>query len=135
MNRLHGKVAVVTGGNAGIGEAIAKTFAREGASVVITGRRQGELDRVVNAIVKEEGKAFAVVGSVTDESHVQETVRRTVQRFGRLDILVNNAGVGGFGKRLHEIEDATWAQVLDVNVTGVFRMTRAVLPQMLMQGI
>jgi NAD(P)-dependent dehydrogenase (short-subunit alcohol dehydrogenase family) len=134
MNRLRGKVAIVTGGNAGIGEAIAKVFAREGASIVITGRRQGELDRVVNAIVKEQGKAFAVPGSVTDESHIQETVRRTVQQFGRLDILVNNAGVGDFGKRLHEIDDATWAQVLDVNITGVFRMTRAVLPQMLTQG-
>ncbi len=134
MNRLRGKVAVVTGGNAGIGEAIAKVFAREGASVVITGRRQGELDRVVNDIVKEQGKAFAIAGSVTDESHVQETVRQTVQQFGRLDILVNNAGVGDFGKRLHEIDDATWAQVMDVNLTGVFRMTRAVLPQMLTQG-
>ena len=134
MNRLSGKVAVITGGNAGIGEAIAKAFAREGASVVITGRRQGELDRVVSDIVKEQGKAFAVAGSVTDEPHVQETVRRTVQQFGRLDILVNNAGVGDFGKRLHEIDDATWSQVLDVNLTGVFRMTRAVLPQMLKQG-
>ncbi|HEX4968433.1 MAG TPA: SDR family oxidoreductase, partial [Nitrospiraceae bacterium] len=106
----------------------------EGASVVITGRRQGELNRVVNDIVKEQGKAFAVVGSITDESHVRETVHRTVQQFGRLDILVNNAGVGDFGKRLDEIDDATWAQVLDVNLTGVFRMTRAVLPQMLTQG-
>ena len=134
MNRLHGKVAVITGGNAGIGEAITKAFVREGASVVITGRRQEELRRVVNDIVKEQGKAFAVAGSVTDERHVQETVRQTVQQFGRLDILVNNAGVGDFGKRLHEIDDATWMQVFDVNLTGVFRMTRAVLPQMLKQG-
>ena len=134
MNRLSGKVAVVTGGNAGIGEAIAKAFAREGALVVITGRRQGELDRVVSDVVKEQGKAFAVAGSVTEEPHVQETVSRAVQQFGRLDILVNNAGVGDFGKRLHEIDDATWAHVLDVNLTGVFRMTRAVLPQMLKQG-
>ncbi len=133
MNRLRGKVAIVTGGNAGIGEAIAKAFTREGASVVITGRRQGELDRVINDIEKDQGKALAVAGSVTDESHVEETVRRTVQQFGRLDILVNNAGVGDFGKRLHEIDDATWAQVLDVNLTGVFRMTRAVLPYMLEQ--
>jgi NAD(P)-dependent dehydrogenase (short-subunit alcohol dehydrogenase family) len=134
MNRLHGKVAVITGGNAGIGEAIAKAFVREGASVVITGRRQKELDRVVNDIVKAQGKAFAVAGSVTDELHVQETVRQTVQQFGQLDILVNNAGVGDFGKRLHEIDDATWIQIFDVNMTGVFRMTRAVLPKMLKQG-
>ncbi len=134
MNRLSGKVAVVTGGNAGIGEAIAKAFAREGASVVITGRRQGELDRVVNDILQAQGKAFAVAGSVTDEHFAQEAVRQTVQQFGELDILVNNAGIGDFGKRLHEINDTTWAQVLDVNLTGVFRMTRAVLPQMLKQG-
>jgi NAD(P)-dependent dehydrogenase (short-subunit alcohol dehydrogenase family) len=134
MNRLSGKVAVVTGGNAGIGEAIAKVFAREGASVVITGRRQGELYRVVSDIVKEQGKVFAVVGSVTEESHVQEAVRQAVQQFGRLDILINNAGVGDFGRRLHEIDDTTWAHVLDVNLTGVFRMTRAALPQMLEQG-
>ena len=134
MNRLKGKVAVITGGSAGIGEAIAKVFAREAASVVITGRRQGELYRVVSDIVKEQGKVFAVVGSVTDESHVLETVRQAIQQFGRLDILVNNAGVGDFGKRLHEIDDATWARVLDVNVSGVFRMTRAALPQMLKQG-
>jgi len=134
MNRLHGKVAIITGGSAGIGEAIAKVFAREAASVVITGRRQGELDRVVSDIVKEQGKVCSVVGSVTDESHVQEAVRRTVQQFGRLDILINNAGVGDFGKRLHEIDDATWARVIDVNLSGVFRMTRATLPQMLKQG-
>ncbi len=134
MNRLQGKVAIITGGSAGIGEAIAKAFVREGASVVITGRRQKELDRVVNDIMKEQGKAFAVAGSVTDELHVQETVRQTVRQFGQLDILVNNAGVGDFGKRLHEIDDATWTQVFDVNLTGVFRMTRAVLPQMLKQG-
>ena len=134
MNRLYGKVAVITGGSAGIGEAIAKVFARESASVVITGRRQGELDRVVNDIVKEQGKGFAVVGSVTDESHVQEVVRRTIQQFGRLDILINNAGVGDFGRRLHELDDATWAHVLDVNLSGVFRMTRAAVPQMLKQG-
>ena len=133
MKRLQGKVAVITGGNSGIGEAIAKAFAREGALVVITGRRHVELDRVVSDIVKEEGKAFSVAGSVTDELRVQETVRQTVQRFGRLDILVNNAGLGDFGKRLHEIDDPTWTQVLDVNLTGVFRMTRAVLPQMLKQ--
>jgi NAD(P)-dependent dehydrogenase (short-subunit alcohol dehydrogenase family) len=134
MNRLEGKVAVVTGGNAGIGEAIAKRFAEEGASVVVTGRRQQELDRVVRVVRHSKGKALAVAGSVADEAHAQDVVRRALDSFGRVDILVNNAGIGDFGKRLHEIDDVTWANVLDVNLTGVFRMTRAILPQMLKQG-
>jgi NAD(P)-dependent dehydrogenase (short-subunit alcohol dehydrogenase family) len=134
MNRLEGKVAVVTGGNAGIGEAVARRFAEEGAAVVLTGRRQQELDRVVSVIRHGKGKALAVAGSVTDEGHVQHVVRKAVDSFGRTDILVNNAGIGDFGKRLHEIDDATWGTVLDINLTGVFRMTRAIVPQMLKQG-
>lgn len=134
MKRLEGKVAVVTGGNAGIGEAIAKRFADEGASVVITGRRQQELDHVVNVIRLHKGTVLGVAGSVTDDTHVRDVIRRTLDSFGKIDVLVNNAGIGAFGKRLHETDDATWASVLDVNVTGVFRMTRAVIPQMLKQG-
>lgn len=134
MNRLEGKVAVVTGGNAGIGEAVAKRFAEEGASVVVTGRRQQELDRVVSGIRHNKGKALAVAGSVTDEAHAQDVAQRTLDSFGHIDILVNNAGIGDFGKRLHETDDATWTSVLDVNLTGVFRMTRAIVPQMLKQG-
>lgn len=131
MNRLAGKVALVTGGNAGIGEAIAKTFAREGAAVLITGRRQQELDRVVTDIGRMSGRAAAVAGSVTDEAHARAAVREAVARFGGLDILVNNAGIGEFGRRIHELDDETWARVLDVNLTGVFRMTRAAVPEML----
>ncbi len=134
MNRLEGKVAVVTGGNAGIGEAIAKRFADEGASVVVTGRRQEELDRVAAVIRLNKGKVLGVAGSVTDEAHAHDVVRRAIDSFGRIDILVNNAGIGAFGKRLHETDDASWADVLAVNLTGVFRMTRAVIPQMLKQG-
>lgn len=134
MNRLHGKVAIVTGGNAGIGEAIAKLFAQEGAAVVITGRRKEELDRVLKEIERDRGKVLAVAGSVTDEAHVREVVAQTVRAFSRLDILVNNAGIGEFGKKIHETDDATWQQVLDVNLNGLFRMTRAALPAMLKAG-
>jgi len=134
MNRLEGKVAIVTGGNAGIGEAVAKRFAEEGAAVVITGRRQAELDRVMSGIRHNNGKGLAVTGSVTDELHVRDVMQRTLDSFGRIDILINNAGIGDFGKRIHETEDATWATLLDVNLTGVFRMSRAVVPQMLKQG-
>jgi NAD(P)-dependent dehydrogenase (short-subunit alcohol dehydrogenase family) len=134
MTRLEGKVAIVTGGNAGIGEALAKRFADEGAAVVITGRRQSELDRVMSGIRHNRGKGLSVAGSVTDEVHVQNVAQRALDSFGRIDILINNAGVGEFGKRLHETDDAMWATTLDVNLTGVFRMTRAVIPQMLKQG-
>lgn len=134
MSRLAGKVAVVTGGNAGIGEAIAQTFVREGAAVVITGRRQDELDRVVHEITRRNGKAIAVAGSVTDDCHAGVVVNEAIQRFGSLDILINNAGVGEFGRRLHELDDETWARVLDINLTGVFRMTRAAVPEMLKRG-
>ncbi len=134
MSRLAGKVAVVTGGNAGIGEAIAQTFAREGAAVVITGRRQDELDRVVHEITRRNGKAIAVAGSVTDDRHAEAVVNEAIRRFGSLDILINNAGVGEFGRRLHELDDETWARVLDINLTGVFRMTRAAVPEMLKRG-
>jgi NAD(P)-dependent dehydrogenase (short-subunit alcohol dehydrogenase family) len=134
MKRLEGKVAVITGGNAGIGEAVAKRFALEGASVVVTGRRQQELDRVVKIIRQSNGRALAVAGSVTDEVHAQDVVRKSIDSFGRIDVLVNNAGIGDFGKRLHEIDDATWDKIFDINLTGVFRMTRAIVPQMLKQG-
>lgn len=131
MSRLAGKVALVTGGNAGIGEAIAKRFAREGAALVITGRRQDALDQVASDIRQEKGRCVVVAGSVTDDSHARAAVHQAVQQFGALDILVNNAGVGDFGRRIHELDDETWARVLDINVTGVFRMTRAAVPEML----
>ncbi len=134
MKRLEGKVAIITGGNAGIGEAVAKRFALEGASVVVTGRRQQELDRVVKIVRQSNGKALAVAGSVTDERHAQDVVRKAIDSFGRVDVLVNNAGIGDFGKRLHEIDDGTWNTIFDINLTGVFRMTRAIVPQMLKQG-
>lgn len=134
MNRLAGKVALVTGGNAGIGEAIAKTFVREGAAVAITGRRQEELDRVVREVGPHTGRVLAIAGSVTDDGHARSAVAEVVQRFGAVDILINNAGVGEFGRRLHELDDKTWARVLDVNLTGVFRMTRAAIPEMLKRG-
>ncbi|MGQ0810634.1 MAG: SDR family NAD(P)-dependent oxidoreductase [Nitrospiraceae bacterium] len=134
MSRLKGKVALITGGNAGIGEAVAKLFAQEGAMVVVTGRRKDQLDRVVGEIEQHRGRALGVAGSVTDETHVQAAVSQTVRAFGGLNILVNNAGIGDFGKKIHETDDATWQEVLDVNLTGVFRTTRAAIPEILKAG-
>lgn len=134
MGRLEGKVALITGAGTGIGEAIAKRFAREGAAVVITGRRKDKLDLVVQAIERGKGRAVAVAGSITDETHVRAAVDQAVRAFGRLNVLVNNAAIGAFGKLLHETDDATWNEVIDINVTGVFRMTRAAVPAMINAG-
>lgn len=134
MKRLDGKVAIITGGNAGIGEAAARVFVREGAAVTITGRRKEELERVTRDLEQPGGRVLAVAGSVTDEAHARETVSHTMRRFGRLDCLVNNAGIGAFGKKLHETDDATWDQLIDVNLTGVFRFTRAAIPHMIAAG-
>src|SRR5207237_1092265 len=132
--RLEHKVAIVTGGGTGIGEAIAKIFAREGAKVAITGRRKDELGRVVRDIERKGGKASALPGSVTNEQDVQDAVAATVRTFGRLDILVNNAGNLFHVGRLHETTDQIWDETFDVFMKGTFRFIRAAIPQMLQQG-
>jgi len=132
--RLNGKVAVITGGGTGIGETTAKLFAAQGAHVILTGRRQDALESVAKNIMASGGKVLTVPGSVTDETHVQSVVEQTMRTFGKIDILVNNAALGGFGVRLHEMTEQTWHDTLDTNLTGVFRVTRAVIPHMLGRG-
>jgi NAD(P)-dependent dehydrogenase (short-subunit alcohol dehydrogenase family) len=132
--RLGHKIAIVTGGGTGIGEAIAKIFSREGAKVAITGRRKDQLERVVREIERKGGQALALPGSVTNEPDVREAVAATVRTFGRLDILVNNAGNLFHAAALHETSDHTWDETFDVFLKGTFRFIRAALPQMLQQG-
>lgn len=132
--RLEHKIAIVTGGGTGIGEALAKVFAREGAKVAITGRRKEELGRVVRDIEQKGGQALALPGSVTNEADVREAVAATVRTFGRLDILVNNAGNLFQTAPLHETTDQLWDETFDVFMKGTFRFIRAALPQMLQQG-
>src|SRR2546422_9686842 len=110
--RLEHKIAIVTGGGTGIGEAIAKVFAREGARVSITGRRKDELERVVREIERKGGQALALPGSVTNEQDVQDAVAATGRTFGRLDILGNNAGNLFHAARLHRTPDPIWEETL-----------------------
>ncbi|MBI1819259.1 MAG: glucose 1-dehydrogenase [Nitrospirae bacterium] len=132
--RLQNKVAIITGGGSGIGGAIAKLFAKEGARVVITGRRKEKLEEVVKAISKSGGEALALQGSVTAETDVQNAVSSTIRAFGKVDILVNNAGNLFHVAPLHETTDQVWDETMDIFLKGVFRFTRAVIPQMLNQG-
>jgi 3-oxoacyl-[acyl-carrier protein] reductase len=137
--KLKGKVAIITGAGRGMGRAIAGGYAREGASLVLTAaREQKELDEAAEAL-----NALGVLTDVSKEEDVEKVVQAALQRYGRIDILVNNAGRGmkyvspGFmvePTRFWEIDPKTWRMIIDTNVTGVFLMTRAVVPHMLKQG-
>lgn len=125
---LGGKVALVSGGGTGIGAATARRFAAEGAMVVVSGRRPEPLE----AVAAETGGA-ALAGDVTDPDHAAALVALAKERFGRLDVVVANAGVG-FGGTAADVDDERWSRTLDVNVTGVFRLVRAALPELLARG-
>lgn len=132
--RLKDKVAIITGGGTGIGEEISKVFAKEGAKVVITGRRKEVLDKLVSEIKGAGGDALAVAGSVTEESDIQQAVQSTLKAFGRIDLLVNNAGNLFHAGPLHKTTDEIWNQTIDIFLNGVFRFKRAVIPVMIRQG-
>lgn len=129
--KLQGKVALITGGGSGIGEATARLMAREGAAVVVTGRQEQKLRNVVDQIVGDGGQAVAAAGSVTSDRDVRAAVEMARARFGKIDVLVNNAGNLVHAGWLHEMSDETWSQTLDVFLNGVFRACRAVIPHML----
>lgn len=126
--RLSGKVAVVTGAASGIGEAIAKLFAKEGARVVASDISQDGVDRVVKEIVDAGGKAVAVTANVALEEDVQRTIDTAVEKFGTLDVLVNNAGIMDNFLPAHEMTDEMWERVFAVNTTGTLRAIRKALP-------
>jgi NAD(P)-dependent dehydrogenase (short-subunit alcohol dehydrogenase family) len=128
--KLGGKVAIVTGSSRGIGKATAKLFVKEGANVTITGKDPKRLEDAA----KEIGNVFSVSGDIRKESDVQNVVKKTVEKFGKIDILVNNAGIFPQIKPLHEISEKEWNEVIDVNLTGQFRFTKAVIPHMEKNG-
>ena len=132
--RLHGKVAIVTGAAMGLGEAIARRFAEEGARVACVDVRPGPNDAVVDAIRAEGGEAASVEASVAARADTQRVVEATLERFGRIDILVNNAGILPSRETVLETTEADWDETMRVNVKGVFLMSRAVLPAMIAQG-
>ena len=133
MGKLDGKVAVVTGGGTGIGKAISRAFAREGASLVIASRNRRNLDRSAGLLREIGATAEVIVTDVTDEAQVIALFETTVKRLGRLDILVNNAATGDYVS-LGDMSLERWRQVIDVNLTGVFLCTREAIKTMRPQG-
>jgi NAD(P)-dependent dehydrogenase (short-subunit alcohol dehydrogenase family) len=123
MRRLEDKIALVTGAGAGIGRAIAETFAREGAHVVVADRDGEAAREVADAITKSNGAARAETVDVTDTAQVKALMQRLTEKFGRLDVLVNNAGVGERSDFRH-LDDAAWDKVWKTNVDGTVRCAR-----------
>jgi 2-dehydro-3-deoxy-D-gluconate 5-dehydrogenase len=130
---LEGRVAVVTGGNGGIGLGMARGLAGAGAAVVVAARNREKSLRAVKELEALGASAAALEVDVAAEASVDALLRGVVERFGRVDVLVNNAGIN-IRKPPHELALAEWRQVLDTNLTSIFLGCRAVYPIMKRQG-
>lgn len=124
MKKLSGKVAVVTGASKGIGAAIAKEYAANGASVVVNYSSSKEsADRIVNEIIAQDGKAIAIQGNVSSSADVKRLFEETNKAFGRLDILVNNAGIYNFAP-IEEVTEEEFHRQFNTNVLGLLLSSR-----------
>lgn len=131
---LEGKVALITGASRGIGRAIAQRLAGAGAKVVVSSRKLANVQAVADEIVAAGGEALAVQCHVGRPDDVTAMVARTVDAYGRLDVVINNAATNPhFGPAL-TADEGQWDKILDTNLKGIFRVCRAVVPQMEKQG-
>ncbi|HUA51593.1 MAG TPA: glucose 1-dehydrogenase [Candidatus Sulfotelmatobacter sp.] len=133
MFDLSGKIAVVTGGNGGIGLGMARGLAAAGASVVVAARNAAKSEAAMRDLESRGASALAVSVDVTQAAEVARMVEETVATFGRLDILVNNAGTN-IRHPLHELDEADWHTVIDTNLSSAFLCCKAVYPVMKRQG-
>ncbi|MFN8652257.1 MAG: SDR family oxidoreductase [Gemmatimonadales bacterium] len=134
MGTLTGKVALVTGGGSGIGRASAQALAREGAKVVVAGRRKEALDETARLIRDAGGEATAVAADVTREAEIQQLVAVTVQTYGGLDIAFNNAGIEGSAAPLTSTTGGEYDAVFDANVRGTWLAMKHEIPALRARG-
>ena len=126
--RLKNKVAIITGGTSGMGKATAILFAKEGAKVVICGRRSDLGEQIAKGIRNENGNAVFIKADVSKEKDVQELIKNSVSEFSKIDVLFNNAGINE--KKMSIVTDETknsWDKILDVNLSGMYLMIKYVI--------
>lgn len=130
--KLTRKVALITGGDSGIGRAVAVLFAREGADVAITHlpEEEGDARETVRAVENEGRSGFSIPGDIQDPAFSNRAVKQTIAKLGRLDILVNNAAYQQHQKSLEDISEEQWDRTFKTNIYGYFRMARAALPHL-----
>ncbi len=124
---LDGKVAIVTGGSRGIGEAIATTFARRGAKVVVSSRKMDGLDAVAKKIVAAGGDATPIACHAGREDDIEALFAKTVERYGKVDVLVNNAAANPYFGPMMNVDWGAWDKTFDVNTKGYFMATRSLV--------
>ena len=132
--RLKNKVAILTGAGSGIGKATALMFAKEGAKVVVAGRRAEPLKKVVDTIRSEGGAAIDHPTDVTDETQVKALVQTALSEYGKLDIAFANAGINPSRTNILETTEEAWHQTLNTNLTGVFLTCKYSLPALIENG-
>ncbi len=130
MESLQGRSALITGAGKGLGKAIAIALAAEGVNVGLVGRTEKDLISLADELKPYAIKTAIAVADVSDMEAVNVAVAKIKTDLGAIDILVNNAGIGAFGKFM-ELEPVKWKQIIEVNLLGVYYVTRAVLPQMI----
>jgi len=129
--RLSGKSAVITGGDSGIGRAVAIAFAREGADVLIAYLEEHDDAKQTARLVEESGqRAMLVAGDLTDPGHCRAIISQAAEAFGRIDVLVNNAAFQMARQSLEEIPDEEWDHTFATNITAIFHLCKAALPHM-----
>jgi dehydrogenase/reductase SDR family protein 4 len=134
VSRLQHKVAIVTGASRGIGRAITELFAKEGASVVVCGRKQEPLDQVSKELTGLAGRIVPIACHVGRLEDLERMVDRTIREFGKIDILVNNAGTNIAQGPALEMTDAQFDKMVEVNLKSAYRLTRLVAPGMCQRG-
>lgn len=132
MFNLNGKVAIVTGARRGMGRTHSLLLAQAGAKVVVSDIDIDECGQVVKEIEKAGGEAIAVKCDVTDKRDIDQMVKQTIDKFGKIDILVNNAGICQF-KPFVDLTDEDWEKTININLRGYFWCAKAVVPEMVKQ--